>query len=179
MTFTTVDIRSDRYTLIDYVSVLKEASSCMDCGQHFPACCMDFDHRPNTKKLSSVGHLVMKGTLTEVEDEMAKCDLVCANCHRIRTRDRRHTARGLAGRALREGQFTQRSIARQYGISESLVSELKRAASGVQRRKQLTHEQHAEIRQLRTTGMKQADLAQLFNCSQSHISLIVRGKRAV
>lgn len=60
---------------------------CMDCGNKFLTCCMEFDHRPGEVKefeLSSGGHY----PLVRVEKEASKCDLVCANCHRIRTRNR-------------------------------------------------------------------------------------------
>ena len=62
---------------------LKDAP-CSDCGGRFPPECMDFDHRPGTEKFRGVSKLAryrLEVLLAEVE----KCDLVCANCHRIRT----------------------------------------------------------------------------------------------
>lgn len=62
----------------------------MDCGGTFPPECMDFDYRDGTTKKYKVSMMV--SLLPEVIDvEVAKCDLVCANCHRIRTK-----ARGMA-----------------------------------------------------------------------------------
>lgn len=60
---------------------------CTDCGGTFPPECMDFDHRPGEEKLFE---LSKGGAKTEaaILDEIAKCDLVCANCHRIRSRQR-------------------------------------------------------------------------------------------
>lgn len=57
---------------------------CADCGQSYPYYVMDFDHRKDKKFLISqaVRHGVSFNVLKE---EIAKCDLVCANCHRIRT----------------------------------------------------------------------------------------------
>jgi hypothetical protein len=69
------------------LQAIKEASPCDDCGQFFPAVCMDFDHRPGTVKEISIGRMVLLAW-SRIESEMEKCDLVCANCHRIRTRDR-------------------------------------------------------------------------------------------
>lgn len=63
----------------------------MDCGGTFPPECMDYDHRPGTEKYYGVGQLT--GSLTKMKAEIAKCDLVCANCHRIRTHARRRNAR--------------------------------------------------------------------------------------
>jgi hypothetical protein len=65
---------------------------------------MDFDHRPGTVKLFHIG----KNTHSEdaVLAEIAKCDVVCANCHRVRTfRTREHAAS--CTRAVRE----QRALA--------------------------------------------------------------------
>lgn len=47
---------------------------------------MDFDHRPGTKKNQCVGTLFANHAKDDViAREVAKCDLICANCHRIRT----------------------------------------------------------------------------------------------
>lgn len=61
----------------------------MDCGGRFPAVCMDFDHRPGEKKLFTVAAMVgQHQTSKRVLAEIAKCDVVCSNCHRIRTATR-------------------------------------------------------------------------------------------
>ena len=60
---------------------------CVDCGRRFPDCALDFDHREAQDKEVNVSRL--KGTRNWkqlVIDEVAKCDLVCANCHRVRTK---------------------------------------------------------------------------------------------
>jgi hypothetical protein len=64
---------------------------CMDCGSRYPACVMDFDHRQGEDKYSSISKLVGNWMCSEKQllEEIDKCDLVCANCHRIRTFDRR------------------------------------------------------------------------------------------
>lgn len=58
---------------------------CMDCGQSYPSFVMDFDHRDPSKKKFSVGSAVRDHTLDAIMKEIEKCDVVCANCHRIRT----------------------------------------------------------------------------------------------
>lgn len=58
---------------------------CMDCGSSFPACAMDFDHRDPLVKKYSIGSALMDTTIDELITEISKCDIVCANCHRIRT----------------------------------------------------------------------------------------------
>lgn len=58
---------------------------CTDCGQRFPTYAMDFDH-VRGEKVAAVSVLVSKGASEEIiREELAKCELVCANCHRIRT----------------------------------------------------------------------------------------------
>jgi len=48
---------------------------------------MDFDHRFPDEKSFNIGRDALAGrcSLEQLEREIAKCDVVCANCHRIRT----------------------------------------------------------------------------------------------
>jgi len=46
---------------------------------------MHWDHRPGTDKLGDVSNLLGRLCKQRVLDEIAKCDLVCANCHAVRT----------------------------------------------------------------------------------------------
>ncbi len=59
---------------------------CADCGQNFPPWVMDFDHRdPTTKSFAlAAGKALLKSREVLIA-EIAKCDVVCANCHAIRT----------------------------------------------------------------------------------------------
>lgn len=70
-----------------FVNEQKRDKSCMDCEGTFPSYVMDFDHRDSTSKINNIGKIGSKGlyTVKQVIDEIKKCDLVCANCHRIRT----------------------------------------------------------------------------------------------
>lgn len=54
---------------------------CMDCGGIFPPCAMDFDHVRGVKRFN-VG---LAKNLRQLHEEIEKCELVCATCHRIRT----------------------------------------------------------------------------------------------
>lgn len=62
---------------------------CADCGGSFHTEAMDFDH-VRSPKLDRVANMWRYARIT-VLAEIAKCDLVCANCHRIRTESRRAT----------------------------------------------------------------------------------------
>lgn len=60
-------------------------NKCACCGDSFELCCYDFHHlNPNEKdfSLSSVNYNGAK-TWLKIRDELKKCILVCANCHRL------------------------------------------------------------------------------------------------
>lgn len=62
---------------------------CADCGQKFDAVCMDFDHLPDFEKSHNISYMIRHRMAWEkIEAEIAKCEVVCSNCHRLRTRDR-------------------------------------------------------------------------------------------
>jgi len=59
---------------------------CQDCGGVFHPWVMEFDHRESSLKLDAVANLVSHGCTDErLRNEISKCDVVCANCHRMRT----------------------------------------------------------------------------------------------
>lgn len=62
---------------------------CMDCGVKHPLWRMQFDHRDGTEKVACVSELISMGTLNRLLVEIAKCDVVCANCHCDRTHRRK------------------------------------------------------------------------------------------
>ncbi len=72
------------------VVLIKEGAPCMDCLQWFPSYCMHFDHRDDADKCFEISNKVGKLPLVTVLAEIAKCDLVCANCHSTRTYFRMH-----------------------------------------------------------------------------------------
>jgi hypothetical protein len=77
------------------VADIKEASPCMDCGFFYPAPVMEFDHRPGEYKFKTVAAMCAGGYSWEkITQEIAKCDLLCANCHRIRTHITRKAPKG-------------------------------------------------------------------------------------
>lgn len=64
-----------------------KAVPCQDCAGLFHFAAMDFDHVRGEKKFNvAMGASFSKSALLE---EIAKCDVVCSNCHRIRTYKRR------------------------------------------------------------------------------------------
>jgi hypothetical protein len=63
---------------------------CADCGVRYPHYVMDFDHREGEIKLANISALNQhrRVSIPKLAAEIAKCDLVCANCHRERTYQR-------------------------------------------------------------------------------------------
>jgi hypothetical protein len=82
--------------------IVVEAKSvaCVDCGCTFGYWVMQLDHRPGEEKLFNIGTAYSstrsksdkfgRGEITEqmLRAEIAKCDVVCANCHQERTYQR-------------------------------------------------------------------------------------------
>jgi hypothetical protein len=63
---------------------------CTDCGQMYPHYVMDFDHLEDFEKLGNVASMAVGVSLVRLLAEIEKCEIVCANCHRIRTFNRRN-----------------------------------------------------------------------------------------
>ena len=64
--------------------------ACADCGQRFKPWVMDFDH-VDGEKLFNLARTRGR-SLRVILLEVAKCQIVCANCHRDRTHQRRNHA---------------------------------------------------------------------------------------
>lgn len=78
----------------NFINAIKNLP-CQDCGVKFPTECMDFDHRdPELKSFTITARYVSESTESRrrLMLEVSKCDLVCANCHRIRTKKFGHSA---------------------------------------------------------------------------------------
>lgn len=71
----------------------KALRACVDCGGKFHHAAMDFDHTAKNKR-AAVARLVGSClSLNTLRAEIRKCDLVCSNCHRVRTFKRLHGER--------------------------------------------------------------------------------------
>lgn len=63
-----------------------KAQPCSDCGGRFPPYAMDFDHLQPSLKRACIGNMAHGGYTPEtLQEEIAKCRVLCANCHAIRT----------------------------------------------------------------------------------------------
>jgi 5-methylcytosine-specific restriction endonuclease McrA len=69
------------------------AHPCVDCGEPDPLV-LEFDHLGD--KLFSIAEGLRDRAWQAILDEIAKCEVVCANCHRRRTAHRAGYARAVA-----------------------------------------------------------------------------------
>src|SRR5687767_2079081 len=70
--------RHSERTMAKYLREQKE-KPCADCGESYPYYVMQFDHI-GTDKVMEVGKLARQASMATVVAEVAKCEVVCANC---------------------------------------------------------------------------------------------------
>lgn len=79
-----------------------KSKPCVDCLKSFHPEAMEYDHCSG-EKLENISKLIQDvAAWTKIEKEISKCELVCANCHRLRTAYR-------AGRLTEEDLLVWRS----------------------------------------------------------------------
>lgn len=84
-------VSKNRQYVIDYKT---DHSTCTDCGIDYPWYSLDFDHLPEFKKSFPLSVAGSKGrSIDSINKEIAKCEIVCANCHRHRTAMRKAKSR--------------------------------------------------------------------------------------
>ncbi len=66
---------------------LKESNPCTDCNEFYPYYVMEHDHlRDKKATINSLRNTNIK----IIQEELKKCELVCSNCHRLRTQSRKN-----------------------------------------------------------------------------------------
>ena len=83
-----LSIKKQKEYLAQYLKDLKEKNPCIDCKISYPYYVMDFDHVRGTKQ-ANVAELISTLSKKRIDLEIAKCEIVCSNCHRIRTHIRK------------------------------------------------------------------------------------------
>jgi hypothetical protein len=87
-----LSIAKQKAYLAQYLRDLKTKTPCVDCGINYPYYVMDFDHVRGVKH-ANVMELVSTLSKKRIDQEIAKCEIVCSNCHRIRTHMRKMAKR--------------------------------------------------------------------------------------
>lgn len=76
-----IAIARNRQNLIEFLT----NQSCVDCGFN-DIRALQFDHRNPDQKRGEISNMVSTAySWDTILDEISKCDIVCANCHSIRT----------------------------------------------------------------------------------------------
>lgn len=66
----------------------EKSKPCVDCTVEYPYYVMQFDHTGEDKE-GAIARAVSNGwSWAKIKIEIDKCDVVCANCHCIRTHNR-------------------------------------------------------------------------------------------
>ena len=68
----------------EYVRNIKESTPCADCGIKYHYSQMDFDHI-DIKKVNIARLANSEASIKTIKAEINKCEIVCSNCHRLRT----------------------------------------------------------------------------------------------
>jgi len=69
------------------IAAYKVSKGCIDCGYNDNAFALEFDHLPGLEKKRTVASM-MYSSWDAIWAEIGKCEVVCANCHAIRTMTR-------------------------------------------------------------------------------------------
>ena len=80
------------------IAAIKVERGCVDCGYNRYPEALDFDHMPGEVKVKAVT-LMWGHSWEKVLAEIAKCEIVCSNCHRHRTKLRTDAAKALRAQA--------------------------------------------------------------------------------
>lgn len=110
----------DRHTALSRASAARrkaiyenlKSGPCVDCGTQYPPCVMQFDHVRGDKK-AIVSDLARRRSVATMLAEIEKCDLVCANCHAVRTSNRLRT--------ISKGAIAPLHAARWHGMFDGLL----------------------------------------------------------
>lgn len=72
----------------DLINKIKLDRGCSICGYNAHAAALDFNHINGDKKFSISQDT--KKAMSKLLAEIDKCEILCANCHRIHTYENRH-----------------------------------------------------------------------------------------
>jgi len=84
-----LQVKERRIRLVRLNRHLKAFGPCADCGGRFHLAAMEWDHLPGHTKHDDVASLARAGKTRQFHAELAKCELVCANRHAVRSYERR------------------------------------------------------------------------------------------
>ena len=80
--------RNQRKWSREFITRIKRMYGCVDCGVKNPIV-LEFDHVKGNK-INNIADMVNQSVgLSTIKEEIRQCEVRCANCHRIKTHERR------------------------------------------------------------------------------------------
>lgn len=77
-----------RYKVLKEALVAIFGNKCSKCGRVYNSVVYDFHHKDINKE-SMISRAIVNYSLERLADEVSKCDMICANCHRILHKEER------------------------------------------------------------------------------------------
>ena len=82
--------KQKRNKIDHYIRMYKQGRKCADCKEDYPYWILEYDHLPGSVKLFTVcAYRHYTTSIEVVKAEIAKCEVVCSNCHANRTHMRK------------------------------------------------------------------------------------------
>ena len=78
-------VKRNRKKKLEYMQRYKLLVGCAFCGykEHYAA--LDFDHINPSEKSGTISQSYNGWGMKKIKDEIRKCQVLCANCHRVKT----------------------------------------------------------------------------------------------
>ena len=73
-----------------FVDRVKRMYKCLDCGESDPIV-LEFDHVRGEKRRAIADMVSNYYSIKTIKEEIRKCEIRCANCHRKKTHERMHS----------------------------------------------------------------------------------------
>jgi len=74
----------------DFVNEYKLERGCAQCGYNAHPVALELNHIDPTTKTYSIGKELISISMEKLVLELAKCEVLCANCHQIHTFENGH-----------------------------------------------------------------------------------------
>jgi len=75
--------------ILEWYKELKKTLKCERCGFSHPAA-LAFHHKDGSDKVMDVSVMAGRGSKKKLEEEIAKCEVLCHNCHAIHHYEEKH-----------------------------------------------------------------------------------------
>lgn len=84
------EVNPRRQEIRTYLDEIKLSRGCTKCGYKEHPAALDFHHLSQQDKVATIASLYSTLNLQKILAEVAKCEVLCANCHRIETYHQKH-----------------------------------------------------------------------------------------